>query len=98
MKILPFIALLLLAGSASAADDADPRLVAEIARIRAVDNHSHDDPADPQRGASWQPDNPLGAADYPDVGPLRRDNAEWLQAWNVLYGYQYRDMEPAHLR
>jgi predicted TIM-barrel fold metal-dependent hydrolase len=98
MKILPFIALTLLAGTSSAADDADPRLVAEIARIRAIDNHSHDDPVDPQRGGSWQPDNPLGAADYPDVVPLRRDNAEWLQAWRALYGYQHPDMEPGHLR
>jgi predicted TIM-barrel fold metal-dependent hydrolase len=98
MKILPFIALALLAGSAPAADEADPRLIAEIARIRAVDNHCHDDAADPQRGGSWQPNDPLGAADYPDVAPLRRDNAEWIQAWRALYGYQYRDLEPGHLR
>lgn len=87
-----------LAGPASARDDSDPRLLAEIARIRAIDNHTHDDPADPQRGARWKPESPLGAADYPDVVPLRRDNVEWLQAWRLLYGYQHRDMEPAHLR
>jgi len=98
MKILPFLALLLLAGPAAALDEADPKLIAELASIRAIDNHTHDDPADPRRGSSWQPDNPLGAAEYPDVVPLRRDNIQWLQAWRALYGYQHRDMEPAHLR
>jgi uncharacterized protein len=98
MKMLAFLVLALLTGPASALDDADPKLLAEIASIRAIDNHTHDDPADPQRGGSWQPDNPLGAADYPDVVPLRRDNVEWLQAWRALYGYQHSDMDLAHLR
>ncbi len=98
MKILAFLAMLALTAPVSALDDADPRLLAEINRIRAVDNHTHDDPADPQRGSSWQADTPLGAADYPDVVPLRRDNVEWIEAWRVLYGYQHRDLQPAHLR
>lgn len=98
MKILSFLAILALAGQASAADDADLSLLAEIARIRAIDNHSHDDPADPQRGREWKPEDPLGAAEYPDVVPLRRNSDDWLQAWSALYGYRHHDMEPAHLR
>ena len=98
MKILSFLAMLTLAGQASAADDGDLRLLAEIARIRAIDNHSHDDPADPQRGGEWKLEDPLGAAEYPDVVPLRRNSDDWLQAWSALYGYRHHDMEPAHLR
>lgn len=90
--------MLVWVGPASARDDIDPKLLAEIARIRAIDNHTHDDPADAQRGGNWQPDAPLGAADYPDVVPLRRDNADWIQAWRILYSYQHRDMGPVHLR
>jgi len=88
----------MLAGPARAVDEVDPRLLAELARIRAIDNHTHDDPADPQRGGAWRADAPLGAADYPDVAPLRRDDVQWMQAWKALYGYTHSDMEPAHLR
>lgn len=92
------VLLAVLAGPALALDEADPRLLAELAGIRAIDNHTHDDAADPQRGGAWKPEAPLGAADYPDVAPLRRANVEWLQAWKVLYGYEHADMQPAHLR
>jgi len=34
MKILSFLAMLALTGQASAADDVDPRLLAELATIR----------------------------------------------------------------
>jgi predicted TIM-barrel fold metal-dependent hydrolase len=85
-------------GPTLALDEADPHLLAELASIRAIDNHTHDDAADPQRGGAWQPDDPLGKPDYPDVAPLRRDNVEWIQAWKVLYGYGHADMQPAHLR
>ncbi len=75
----------------------DSALRAEIARIQAIDNHTHDDPVTRQRGTGWRPDAPLGSAAYPDVGPLKRDDPQWIRAWRVLYGYEYSDLAPAHL-
>ena len=87
------------AGQATSAEDrADPDLVAEIARIRVIDNHCHNDAADPQRGATWSNAAPLGVPRYPDVVPLRRDNPDWIRAWRALYGYRYDDIQPDHLR
>lgn len=88
-----------LAGTASLAEDqADPELVAEIARIRIIDNHCHNDAADPQRGTNWNNEAPLGVPRYPDVVPLRRDHSDWIRAWRVLYGYRFEDMQPEHVR
>jgi predicted TIM-barrel fold metal-dependent hydrolase len=80
-----------------AKDRMDPALRAEIARIRAIDNHTHDDPATTGRGTAWRLGAPLGAAPYPDVVALRRDDPQWTRAWKALYGYKYADFEPHHL-
>ncbi|HEY0340153.1 MAG TPA: hypothetical protein VGC34_05050, partial [Steroidobacteraceae bacterium] len=42
--------------SATAKDAMDSALRAEIARIQAIDNHTHDDPVTRQRGAGWRSD------------------------------------------
>ncbi len=76
----------------------DRQIVSEIARIRAVDNHCHDDPADVARGANWNKSAPLGTSVYPDVAPLSRGNPEWIRAWRALYGYRHSDMQPVHLQ
>ncbi len=100
LHVIPAIPLGLaaLCAEALAQDLTDPRLLVEVGHIRAIDNHCHDDPADVQRGNKWSLESPLGAPDYPDVMPLRRDNPEWISAWVALYGYRQRDLEPAHLR
>jgi hypothetical protein len=49
------------------------------------------------RGTGWRADSPLGAASYPDVAPLRRDDPQWIGAWKALYEYKYSDFAPAHL-
>lgn len=95
-------AILLLAlpvGSASAfaGDFADPALLEEISHIRVIDNHCHDDPADAGRGKNWSAQAPLGAPEYPDVAPLRRNDPYWIRAWRALYGYTFNDMEVSHL-
>src|SRR5258705_7792289 len=82
---------------AAAQDTADPQLVTAISRILAIDNHSHDDPADAQRGSNWSAAAPLGTSRYPDVVPLRHDNLQWIRAWAALYAYPHKDMQPAHL-
>lgn len=76
----------------------DPALAAEIARIRAVDNHCHCDPAGAARAGKWSADTPLGAPPYPAVVPLRVDNPRWLRAWRALYTYDSSEMTGPRVR
>jgi uncharacterized protein len=83
---------------APAQDAIDAGLLAEINRIRVIDNHMHGDPVDAARLTRWQPESPLGKARYPDVVGLQPGNPEWRAAWYALYGYSFPDAEPAHLK
>jgi hypothetical protein len=98
----PWLLLLLLpwllAGEAVAQDAVDARLLEEISRIRAVDNHMHGDAVDPARRARWKDENLLGKARYPEVVGLQLTNAEWRAAWFALYGYGHSDVELPHLK
>jgi hypothetical protein len=98
----PWLLLLLLplfpAGNALAQDLVDAKLLEEIARIRAIDNHMHGDAVDPGRRARWKGENPLGKPRYPEVVGLQRINPEWRAAWYALYGYGYSDSELPHLK
>jgi uncharacterized protein len=89
---------LALAGAACAQDAIDAKLLADIGRIRAIDDHMHGDAVDAGRAARWKDDNPLGTSRYPDVVGLQRTNPEWRAAWFALYGYNFPDAEPAHLK
>jgi hypothetical protein len=93
-----FAALLGATGASLAQDAVDAGLLAEINRIRAVDNHMHGDPVSATRPAGWKDDNPFGKSRYPDVVGLRPTNPEWRAAWFALYGYSFDDAEPQHLR
>lgn len=88
-------ALALVGPRASAAPNS---LLAEISRIRIVDNHCHADPVTATRGAKWDAASPLGAPPYPAVVRLRVDNPEWVRAWRALYGYRHSDMSAEHVR
>lgn len=77
---------------------ADPLLAAEIAKIKAIDNHEH-----PLQVIS------LGKSDTEEtyvssLAPLdipvrlRADNPEYVRAWRSLYGYAHYDMAKDHLR
>ena len=96
--LLLFLLLPLLAGNAMAQDVVDAKLLEEIARIRAIDNHMHGDAVDPARRARWKDENPLGKPRYPEVVGLQRTNPEWRVAWYALYGYGYSDSELPHLK
>jgi hypothetical protein len=87
-----------LALPALAQDAVDAALLAEINRIRAIDDHMHGDAVDAARLARWKDENPLGKARYPDVVELQRNNPEWRTAWYALYGYSYGDDELPHLK
>src|SRR3954466_9960525 len=97
-RFLLFLLPLFLAGNVVAEDLVDAKLMEEIARIRAVDNHMHGDAVDPARRARWKDENPVGKPRYPDVVGLQRTNPEWRAAWYALYGYGYSDAELPHLK
>jgi len=92
--------LLLTFSNAEAQTVADPSLLAEINRIKAIDNHAHPLPfiregeKDDERGV------------VPDFIPpqvllparLRPNNPEYLEAWRILYGYKHDDVSEAHMR
>ena len=47
----------------------DGRLMAEISRIRAIDNHTHADPVDAARGQGWNAAKPLASRAIPTWCP-----------------------------
>jgi hypothetical protein len=76
----------------------DPVLAKEIARIKAIDNHSHDAPALPESVPPAPDGSPLGVTPFGYPVRLRVDNPEWVEAWRALYGYTFSDMSPEHAR
>lgn len=79
---------------------ADRDLLAEISKIKAIDNHAH-----PLKyvGEGEKPDDefdalPLDVIEaFPLPVRLSPTNTEFIQAWRDLYGYRYNDMSPAHI-
>jgi len=95
---LLFLLLLSAFPPAQAQTTSDPTLLAEINRIKAVDNHAH-----PKRVvAEGETDTDEEYASTPtplDIPTrLRPDNPEYIAAWRELYGYQHADMSEAHVR
>jgi predicted TIM-barrel fold metal-dependent hydrolase len=74
----------------------DSSLSAFIARIRAVDNHTHANtvaPADSESDAL-----PLdGLPPFPLPERLRPDSPPWIAAYRAMYGYKYDDLSDAHM-
>src|SRR5438132_2690006 len=79
---------------------ADPSLLAEISKIKAIDNHAH-----PLKYVAEgdQPDDefdalPLDAIElFPLPVRLSPTNPEFIGAWREMFGYSYNDMSEAHL-
>jgi predicted TIM-barrel fold metal-dependent hydrolase len=74
----------------------DPALSAFIAKIRAVDNHTHVNTIAPN---DWEYDalplEPL--IPFPLPVRLRPENAGWLAADRALYGYSHADLNEPHV-
>jgi hypothetical protein len=78
----------------------DPQLLAEINKIKAIDNHSHT----PKLVSAGEKDDefdalpcdPLEPSD--PTTPSRPENPAYLAAWKALYGYRYDDRSPEHVR
>ena len=79
---------------------ADPSLLAEIDKIKAVDNHTHVvkvvAPMAQNRDFDALPCDVIeGGA---DTLAARADNPQFLEAWRTLYGYKYNDRERPHVQ
>lgn len=80
---------------------ADPQIVAEIAKIKAIDNHAHplryvaegDKPDDEYDALPLEGLEPFGLP--PRLSPT---NPEYIGAWRALFSYRYDDMGEAHLK
>src|ERR1700746_2264304 len=94
------IGMALLGLPASAQVSPDPELLAEIEKIKAVDNHTHVSKV----VAADQQDRDFAAlpCDVIEAGAdtlmARHENPQFLEAWKKLYGYQYDDREPNHVK
>ena len=79
---------------------ADPALMTEISRIKAIDNHAH-----PLKlvAEGEKPDDEFDALPLESIDPfplplrLQINNPEFIGAWRDLYGYRYTDMSEAHV-
>jgi hypothetical protein len=99
-KLLVLIATLFLTSiPAFCQSTADPQLLAEINKIKAIDNHAH-----PLKyvAEGEKPDDeydalPLDAIDpFPLPVRLSPENAEFINAWKHFYNYSYTDMLQPH--
>jgi hypothetical protein len=78
----------------------DPQLLAEINKIKAIDNHAH-----PLRyvGEGEKPDDEYDALPLEAIEPfplpvrLAPDNPEFISAWKHFYSYKYDDMLSTHV-
>src|ERR1700693_3635575 len=79
----------------------DRDLLAEIFKIKAIDNHAH-----PLKyvAPGEKPDDEFDALPLDAITPfplpvrLSPTNSEFIRAWHDLYRYSYNDMSEAHLR
>lgn len=100
MKTGLIVIVVCLLTTLTCAQTADPKLLAEINQIKAIDNHSHppklvgvgekDDDFDALPCDPLEPSEP--------TLPSRPTNPQYLAAWKALYGYKYNDAAPEHVR
>ena len=99
-KYLVIVPLLLAVAASAGAQTADPALMAEIRKIRAIDNHSHP----PRVVAAGEKDDEFDALPCDPLEPTdsntmtRPENPQYLAAWKDLWGYQFNDRSEAHVQ
>jgi uncharacterized protein len=98
-KKAAILLLPILLASLLRAQSADPQLLAEINKIKAIDNHSHPPkvvaPGEKDDDFDALPCDPLEPSDPTIIS--RPENPQYIAAWKALYGYQYDDRSPEHL-
>ena len=101
IKSAVLLVIVLAAGAwaSASAQTVDPALLAEIRKIRAIDNHSHP----PRVVAPGEKDDEFDALPCDPLEPTapnmmtRPENPQYLAAWKALWGYAYGDRSPAHI-
>src|SRR2546428_13631733 len=101
ISLLIFLCVSLLAGHTDGQTKADPELLSEISKIKAIDNHAH-----PLKYVAEgdKPDDEFDALPLDAVEPfplpvrLKLENPEFIGAWRTIYGYTHNDMSEAHVR
>lgn len=94
------IAIVLAGVSLASAQSADPALMAEIRKIRAIDNHAHP----PRIVADGEKDDDFDALPCDPLEPTdpntmtRPENPQYVAAWKALWGYAYDDRSEAHVK
>ncbi|HEY2499544.1 MAG TPA: hypothetical protein VGK24_20980, partial [Candidatus Angelobacter sp.] len=82
------------------AQTADPQLLAEIQKIKAIDNHSHPPklvaPGEKDDDFDALPCDPLEPSDPTTI--TRPENPQYIAAWKALYNYPYNDRSPEHVK
>src|SRR5947208_3019014 len=95
VPLLPVVLML-----AASAQTADPQLLAEINKIKAIDNHSHPpkvvSPGEKDDDFDALPCDPLEPSDPTTIS--RPENPQYVAAWKALYHYPYNDSSPEHVR
>ena len=78
----------------------DSALLAEINKIKAIDNHTHVTRVVSQGEEDHEYDAlPFELLEpFPPMLRLRPDNLEYIEAWRALCGYKHSDMTEAHVR
>ncbi len=100
LKRITWLAIFLACAIAIQAQNPDPQLLAEIQKIKAIDNHSHPPkvvgPGEKDEDFDALPCDPL----EPSVPTTtsRPENPQYIAAWKALYGYKYDDAAPEHLK
>lgn len=78
----------------------DAALLAEIEKIKAIDNHTHVSKV--VGGGEQDRDFDALPCDIIEAGAetlmARPENPQFLEAWKKLYGYRYDDRDPAHVK
>lgn len=100
MSALLCTAILFIDAAARAQVAPDPVLLAEINKIKAVDNHTHVSKV----VAAGEADRDFDALPCDvieggmDTLAARADNPQFVQAWRSMYGYKYDDRAPEHIK
>ena len=91
---LPFLCSAALAARAQAPIDSS--LSAFIAKIRAVDNHTHVNSVAP-RDSEYDALPLDGLLPFPVPERLRANSPPWIAAYRAMYGYKFDDLSDAHM-
>ncbi|HET9791777.1 MAG TPA: amidohydrolase family protein [Candidatus Angelobacter sp.] len=100
LKQFALVFLLLASAIVARAQAPDPQLLAEINKIKAIDNHSHP----PKVVAAGEKDDDFDALPCDPLEPSepttisRPANPQYLAAWKALYNYPYDDATPEHVK